>query len=285
MWMKMHEEKYMRFPGGKAKAATFSYDDGAEADIRLMSIFDKYGIKATFNLNNPEFINKKWTRRLPEDRLIKTFSSCGHEIALHGERHLFLDKVPLPQAINEVVQNRVYLESKFGRIVRGMAYAYGGYNDEVVAALKQLGVIYARTTEVTHSFDIPRDWLRLKATCHHTDPVMPELVDKFISSSPLEQTKAREPKLLYIWGHSFEFDDNNNWDLIENTAKKLSACKDIWFATNSEVYDYVKAYENLIWSVDGERVKNPSYMGVYVEIRGKIYEIGAGEEIVFDKEN
>lgn len=285
MLMKMHEEKYMRFPGGKPKAATFSYDDGAEADIRLMSIFDKYGLKGTFNLNNPEFTTQKWTRRLPEDKLIKTFKNCGHEIALHGEKHLFLDKVPLPQAINEVVQNRVYLENKFGCIVRGLAYAYGAYSDGVVEALKQLGVIYARTCEVTHSFDIPRDWLRLKATCRHRDPLMPELVDKFISFSPEAQEKAREPKLLYIWGHSFEFDDDNNWNVIEGAAKKLSKCRDIWFATNSEIYDYVKAYENLIWSVDGERVKNPSYMGVYVEIRGKVYEIGAGKEVVFDKEN
>ena len=31
----------MRFPGGKAKALTFSYDDGIEQDIRLIEIFKK----------------------------------------------------------------------------------------------------------------------------------------------------------------------------------------------------------------------------------------------------
>ena len=40
---------FMRYPGGKAKAVTFSYDDGVQQDKRLAEIFDKYGMKATFN--------------------------------------------------------------------------------------------------------------------------------------------------------------------------------------------------------------------------------------------
>ena len=35
---------FMRYPDGKAKAVTFSYDDGVKADIRLAGIFDKYVI-------------------------------------------------------------------------------------------------------------------------------------------------------------------------------------------------------------------------------------------------
>ena len=35
---------FMRYPGGKAKAVTFSYDDGVPQDRRLAAIFDKYGM-------------------------------------------------------------------------------------------------------------------------------------------------------------------------------------------------------------------------------------------------
>lgn len=42
----------MRYPGGKAKAVTFSYDDGVIQDRRLAELFDKYGLKGTFNFNN-----------------------------------------------------------------------------------------------------------------------------------------------------------------------------------------------------------------------------------------
>jgi peptidoglycan/xylan/chitin deacetylase (PgdA/CDA1 family) len=37
---------------GKKKALTFSYDDGVLQDIRLIELFNKYGMKATFNLNS-----------------------------------------------------------------------------------------------------------------------------------------------------------------------------------------------------------------------------------------
>ena len=37
---------------GKKKAVTFSYDDGVTQDIRLIEIFNRYGLRATFNLNS-----------------------------------------------------------------------------------------------------------------------------------------------------------------------------------------------------------------------------------------
>ena len=37
---------------GKMKAITFSYDDGVTQDKRLVDIFNKYGLKATFNINS-----------------------------------------------------------------------------------------------------------------------------------------------------------------------------------------------------------------------------------------
>ena len=36
---------FMRFPEGKKKALTLSYDDGVEQDIRLISIMKKNGLK------------------------------------------------------------------------------------------------------------------------------------------------------------------------------------------------------------------------------------------------
>ena len=42
--------RFPRFPGGKAKAVTLSYDDGSNDDAKLLDIIDKYGIKCTFNL-------------------------------------------------------------------------------------------------------------------------------------------------------------------------------------------------------------------------------------------
>ena len=43
---------FMRFPEGRAKALTFSYDDNVRENVRLAQILDRYGMKATFNLNS-----------------------------------------------------------------------------------------------------------------------------------------------------------------------------------------------------------------------------------------
>lgn len=278
-YIQMYEEKYIRFPEGKSKALTLSYDDGVEADIRLVKIMNRYGLKGAFNLNSGLFPHPGNHNRMDEERAYNTFKNCGQEIALHGDRHIFLDKVPLPEAMHEMLLNRSYLENKYNCIVRGMAYAYGAYNDGIVEMLKALGVVYARTTEPTYSFEIPSDWLRLKPTCHHRDEKFGELADKFFTGSPESETKHREGWLFYLWGHAYEFDDDNNWELVESFAKRASEQEDIWFATNIEIYEYVQAYKNLIFSLDGERVKNPSSIPVWLEIRGKTYKIEGGEEV------
>ena len=42
--------QFLRFPEGKTKAVTLSYDDGNLSDLKLTEIMGKYGIKCTFNL-------------------------------------------------------------------------------------------------------------------------------------------------------------------------------------------------------------------------------------------
>lgn len=284
MFIQMYYERYMRFPGGMEKAITFSYDDGVAADKKLIAILDKYGLKGTFNLNSKLFNVLEWHGRMDEEQTINTFKNSGHEVALHGARHIFLGKVPLPLAVKEVADNRAYLEEKFGCIVNGMAYAYSGVDDETVQALKALGVQYARTTVSTHSFAIPSDWLHLNPTVHHTEPCLKVLTDKFLSGKPSDEFKNREPWLFYIWGHSYEFDDNDNWDVIEDVCRRISQAGGVWAATNGDICDYVKCYQSLVYSLDGERVFNPSHRTVWLEIRGKVYGIESGECVLFNRD-
>lgn len=64
------------YPGGKAKVVTFSYDDGVRFDGKLIEIFNRHGMKGTFNLNaglsansaeivyNPSAVSLRQTRIL-----------------------------------------------------------------------------------------------------------------------------------------------------------------------------------------------------------------------------
>ena len=60
----------------KRKAVTFSYDDGVRQDRRLAEIFDKYGIKGTFNFNS-DLLRCNYSK---ED-IHSCFLANGHEIA------------------------------------------------------------------------------------------------------------------------------------------------------------------------------------------------------------
>lgn len=75
------------------------------------------------------------------------------------------------------------LEADYDVMVRGMAYPFGTYNNQVVEILKQCGIVYSRTTVSTERFDMPSDWLRLPATCHHNNPRLMKLAHNFVKES------------------------------------------------------------------------------------------------------
>ena len=255
---------YMRFPNQCAKAVTLSYDDGTEQDARLMEILTRHGMKGTFNISaglySPEgkqFPEGTVCRRMTRQAAIALYKDSGHEVAIHGYSHPFLDQMPPSRITLEALEDRLSHERDYGGIVRGMAYPFGAFNDTVVDALKSAGIVYARTTTSTGKFAVPTDWYRLNPTCKHTDSRLKELTKNFLAAKG-----EKTPMLFYLWGHSFEFDSDHNWDVIENFCAEIGGRADIWYATNLEIYDYVQAYQRLIWSADAGRVYNPSSIPV-----------------------
>jgi len=272
---------FLRFPHGRAKALTLSYDDGVEQDMRLVEIMNRHGLKGTFNLNSglyaPEgtaYPKGQIHRRMTERQVTETFLNSGHEIAVHALTHPFLEQLPPAMVAREILKDRKNLERQFGTIVRGMAYPYGTYSDGVIKTIRSCGIVYARTVESSFSFKLPTDWLRLKPTCHHDSGELMPLAKKFAEESP-----RHDPWLFYLWGHSYEFEANNNWHIIEEFARYMEGREDIWYATNIEIYDYVDDFNRLQFSVEGTRVRNPSARRIWFECDGRPYEIGPGETL------
>ncbi len=269
---------FMRFPEGKAKALTLSYDDGVEQDERLLSVMKAHGLKGTFNLNTGCYAAEGTVypagqihRRMPESKVTALFADSGQEVAVHGLTHPWLEKLPDHMMMRELIADRENLEKQFGRVIRGMAYPFGTFDDRVVEGVKRAGIVYARTVISSHGFQIPADWLRLEATCHHNDPALGELAGRFVEGKP-----ERESWLFYLWGHSYEFEADGNWQVIEEFAEKTGNRSDIWYATNIEVYDYVQAWGRLEFSTDGSRVWNPSVTSVWFVKDGTLIEAKPG---------
>lgn len=281
----------MRYPEGKPKALTFSYDDGVPQDKTLSEIFNKYGMKATFNLNCDSM--RGYESCFTKGQLHEYFLSKGHEIAIHGENHRPTGNLRPIECIREVLNCRIELEEKCDRLIRGMAYPdtgvtlfgnFGKYED-VKQVLVGLDIAYSRTLgRDNDSFMLPSDFHAWMPTAHHNNPKIMEYIDRFISLDMSAATyhAKRHPRLMYIWGHSYEFDRDGNWEHIENICKKFEGNDEIWFATNIEIYDYVKAYKSLMYSADGRKVYNPNLISVWIDVDGKLFRVGSDETAVID---
>ena len=247
------------YPGGLAKAITFSYDDGQVYDRRLIEIFNQAGFKGTFHLNSGNLDKDGYVQKAELPTLY-----AEHEIACHGVTHRHPRQMNQTEWLREVWQDRLTLEELTGGIVQGMSYAFGEYYPEQVEALCAMGIQYSRTVESTGSFALPQELLRWKPTCHHNDKLL-ERAEKF-----LHVPGYQKMPLFYIWGHSFEFERENTWPLMEQLAEKLHGAQDIWYATNGQIADYLTALHSTRESADGKRLYNPSAQPIWFVADGKV---------------
>lgn len=272
---------FVRFPEGKDRALTFSYDDGVIQDKRMVALLDRYGMKGTFNLNSGCFRKKDGPkdRRMTEREIVELFGNSQHEVACHGVTHPYLETLPTAEAVCEVLEDRRNLERLFGKPIRGMAYPFGTYNERVINVLRDCGIVYSRTVSSTEKFELPSDWFRLPATCHHNNPRLMELARQFAELD----LRYKNAKLFYLWGHTYEFDEKDNWNVIEEFTDFMAQKADtVWYATNMEIYDYLRDYSQLIFSVGCEIVENPTARRLWFCRHGTVYAIEAGETLKLD---
>ncbi len=252
------------FPGGKFKAVTLSYDDGTKEDERLVDIFNKYNLKCTFNLNGKKINDSGLPTSFYKD-LYK-----GHEVACHSLTHPVLTHCPREQVVQELVEDRKVLENTMDTLVRGFAYPFGAYNSELENTLNMVGLQYARTVNSTKYFNLPNRYTEWHPTCHHNDNLI-NVTNQFLN---LNETHFA---LLYVWGHSYEFENDNNWELIEQFSELIGNNSNIWYATNIEIFDYFQAAKQLQYSMNLDRVYNPFSFSIWLYVNNNVVEVKGGE--------
>lgn len=263
----------MRFtyPQGLRKALTFSYDDGRVYDRRLVDILSRNGLKGTFHLNSGKLGKEGYVTAEEVPQLY-----AGHEVSCHGVEHRDLPLLARQQFAHELGDDRLALEKLTGKMVQGLSYAFGDWTDEAKDAARLYGIKYARTTRATKRFFAPADFLEWHPTCHHRD--MFEMLDSFI-----KMPGYYELPLMYVWGHSYEFNDNGNWDTIETFAEMVAGKDDVWYATNLEICDYITATRAQEFSADGRIMRNPTALSVWVNAEQGLVEIRPGETVCVGK--
>ncbi|MDO5522129.1 MAG: polysaccharide deacetylase family protein [bacterium] len=270
------------FPEGREKCVTFSYDDGVTQDRRLVELFNKYKIKATFNLNSGAFgkhnpangFDKPVTHNKIEASEVKDLYK-GHEVAVHTLTHPRLQYLSRESIAYEIRQDRENLEALVGYPVTGMAYPFGTYNDVVLEEMRAAGIHYSRTVNATRTFSMPQDFLQWHPTCHFGEEEMEGLLDRFLDDKK-DQCEQARLKVFYVWGHAYELDGNDTWSLMESFCGRISNHSDIWYATNGEIYNYNEAVNRLVFSEDKKIVKNESALPVWLEVKNQKFKVEAG---------
>ncbi len=227
---------------GKLKAVTFSFDDGVTQDKRLIEILNKYGLKATFNLNSAILGTNGELNR--NDHIVRHDKNHanevaeiykGHEVAVHTLAHPNLTELSDDGVIWQVEEDRKLLESLVGYRVRSMAYPCGGVNnDERVASVirNNTKIEFARTITSSDNFDIPDNLLRYNPTVYYIEKEkLFSLGEKFLN------LKTDKPQVLYVWGHSYEMDaEYISWQEFEEFCKMISGKEDIFYGTNGQIF-------------------------------------------------
>ncbi|MBQ8342043.1 MAG: polysaccharide deacetylase family protein [Clostridia bacterium] len=227
---------------GKMKALTFSYDDGVTQDARLIEIFNKYGLKATFNLNsgllgkNGELVRdgvKVNHNKVAREDVKRVYA--GHEIAAHTLKHPFLPEITDEgEIIRQVEEDRLALSDIVGYEVVGFAYPGGGinHNKRVADIIRQnTGVKYCRTTDSTRNFEPQADLFEFNPTVYHHV----EMDEMFRLGKEFLALKADRPQIFYVWGHAYEFDIRDEWGRFEAFCKMMAGADDIFYGTNQEI--------------------------------------------------
>lgn len=257
-----------KFPGGKRLAVTFSFDDGVVHDRRVVEFFNAHGLKGTFNLNSGGLTRTGKPAPGPEGHLDASEVADvfrGHEVAIHTVTHPHLPALDAGQIAREVLEDRIALEELVGYPVRGMAYPFGTYDARVIEVLRQLGVVYSRTVESEPYPFPPKEPLAWPATMHmyhgEEGDKVPDRFAKLLANPHFHG-------VFFVWGHTYEFANNNDWDGLERLFAPLAGHEEVWYCTNIELFDYEDACRRVVIAANRGSVYNPSGLPVTLRVDG-----------------
>jgi peptidoglycan/xylan/chitin deacetylase (PgdA/CDA1 family) len=267
-----------KFPNNKRIAVTTSFDDGVIHDRRVIEAFNEWGLKGTWNLNSGRFKPHEHSANFIPPNEVATLYA-GHEVAIHTVTHPHLPKLDHNQIATEVLDDRKALEDLVQYPVRGMAYPYGTFDKHVIEVLRALGIAYARTTQKMDACFPPEERLAWAATNHQYDKIgdigVPEKWNDWYHSKWFNG-------VFFIWGHTYEFNNKNDWQSLERIYKPLAGKLDVWYCTNIQLFDYEHARRQIQIAANKKSAHNPTALPITLLVDGRSIEVPPGATILLE---
>ena len=199
------------------KIFLISFDDGTVWDRRFVELLNKYGMKATFNLNSglEDFV-WYYEDRFPVRRQILADTVelyRGHEVASHSLHHHWLNTLTPPQLSREVGDDCAALKKIFGLEEIGFGVPFTACGEREVNIIKK-HVAYIRLSEFTDSFLPPKDPYHIPIHALYNQPDIREKIARFAESDL--------PVSLFVMaGHSYELEVLNHWEYMESLLQYI----------------------------------------------------------------
>lgn len=216
---------------------SFSWDDGAIEDLKLMDISLKYNIPGIF------FIPATNTERgvMSKDN-IKTIAKNNFEIGAHTYSHTYLTHLPIKAADEEMITGKSFLEQLLGQEVPHFCFPGGKFSSELVETSKQY-FKSARTADTGAL--IQNNSYLIKPTFHFYDRGKKSLVYNSLKNrSPVfrltlsniltrnyfdlminiivDLANSPDNNKIIIWGHSWEIGKFQLWNRLEDLFQFIS---------------------------------------------------------------
>lgn len=172
----------------KAVALSFDAAWGNEDTEELISILDRYGVKATF------FLVGMWADKYPES--VQQLYDAGMELGNHSDDHPHMAKLSESDIIQQVTACNQKIEAITGEAPTLFRCPYGEYDDDVISTVNSLGMsaiqwncdsldwkelsadeIYQRVTEKV----VPGSIVLFHNAALHTPEALPRIIEYLLS--------------------------------------------------------------------------------------------------------
>ena len=211
------------------KYFVFAIDDGTSFDKKTIEIFNRYDIKATFNLNSglQDFVWYKDSLRVTRLNLEENkYIYDGHEVASHSLTHPYLTMMSDSDVYREVKEDIDNLTRIFHKEITSFSFPFDGYDDRTINIIKSLGIDHIIVPDIDDSFHFPIDNYHIKVTSWNIDDALKK-IDRFI--------KDDTAQIFIYLSHSYDYEYDDSYDKLEKLCQIVKSCKDIQTITVKEI--------------------------------------------------
>ena len=211
------------------KYFVFAIDDGTIYDTKVIEIFNKYKIRATFNLNSglQDFVWYK--ENLPVRRLdLYKYKDIynNHEVASHSLTHPYLTSLSDEDVYREVKEDVDNIERIFERKVTSFSFPFDYFDERTISIIKSIGITHIILPEIDDSFSLPCDTFHIKVTSWNIDDALTKF-ERFI--------KDKDAEIFIYLSHSYDYEFDHSYDKLEKLCQLVKSQKDIKIITINEI--------------------------------------------------